>query len=165
MSKTNENLMGAFAGESQANRKYLAFAAKAEQDGYPRAAKMFKAAAMAETIHALSHFRAAGGVGSTEANLKAAAEGETYEFEKMYPPMIEEAKAEGNKDAERSFDFANAAEKVHARLYKEVLDNLEKGADSDYYVCSVCGNVEEGGAPDKCSICGAGKQAFEKVQQ
>jgi len=164
MSKTNENLMGAFAGESQANRKYLAFATKAEQDGYPRAAKMFKAAAMAETYHALSHLRAAGGVGSTEDNLRAAAEGETFEYEKMYPPMIEEAKAEGNSAAERSFSFANAAEKVHAALYKEVLDNLEKGADSDYYVCNVCGNVEEGSAPDKCSICGAGKEAFEKAQ-
>lgn len=163
MSKTNENLMAAFAGESQANRKYLSFAAQAEKEGYPRAAKMFKAAALAETYHALSHFRAAGGVGSTAENLKAAAEGETFEFERMYPPMIEEASADGNSAAERSFNFANAAEKVHAALYKEVLANLEKGADSEYYVCNVCGNVEEGSAPDKCSICGAGKEAFEKA--
>lgn len=163
MSKVNESLMAAFAGESQANRKYLAFAAQAEADGYPRAAAMFRAAAMAETIHALSHFRAAGGVGSTEDNLKAAAEGETYEFTDMYPPMIELAKAEGNSAAERSFSFASEAEKVHAALYKEVLDNLKKGAESDYYVCSVCGNVHEGSPEEKCSICGAGKDAFEKA--
>jgi len=163
MSKTNENLMAAFAGESQANRKYLAFAAQAEKEGYPRAAKMFKAAALAETYHALSHLRAAGGVGSTQENLRAAAAGETFEFEQMYPPMIGVARDEKNSAAERSFNYANAAEKVHAALYNEVLANLEKGADSDYYVCKVCGNVEEGSAPDKCSICGAGKEAFEKA--
>jgi rubrerythrin len=163
MSKTNEHLMAAFAGESQANRKYLAFAAMAEQEGYPRAARMFKAAAMAETIHALSHFRTAGGVGSTADNLKAAVEGETYEFTSMYPEMLETARSEGNKDAERSFNFANEAEKVHARLYQDVLDNLKAGKDSDFYVCSVCGNVEEGSAPDNCPICGATKDKFDKV--
>lgn len=163
MSMTNENLMAAFAGESQANRKYLAFAAKAEEEGFPRAAAMFRAAAMAETVHALSHFRAAGGVGSTADNLKAAATGETFEFEQMYPPMIEQAKKDGNSDAERSFDFANKAEQVHAKLYKEVLESLEKGVEADYYVCSVCGNVEEGSAPDKCSICGATKDKFDKA--
>ncbi len=163
MSKTNDNLMAAFAGESQANRKYLAFAAKAEQEGYPRAAKMFKAAAMAETIHALAHFRTAGGVGSTQDNLKAAVEGETYEFTSMYPEMLEAAKAEGNKDAERSFNFANEAEKVHANLYQDVLDNLKEGQDSDFHVCSVCGNVVEGEAPDTCPICGAKKEKFDKV--
>ena len=163
MSMTNENLMAAFAGESQANRKYLAFAAKAQEEGYPRAAAMFRAAALAETVHALSHFRAAGGVGSTADNLKAAAEGETFEFEQMYPPMIEQAKKDGNSDAERSFNFANAAEKVHAALYKEVLASLEKGAEADYYVCSVCGNVHEGSPEDKCSICGATKDKFDKA--
>ena len=163
MAFSNENLMAAFAGESQANRKYLAFAEKAEADGYPKAAKMFKAAAMAETVHALAHFKAAGGVGSTEDNLNAAAEGETFEYEKMYPPMIETAKAEGNDAAARSFSLANEAEKVHASLYKGILENLEKGADSEYYVCKVCGNVVEGEAPDTCSICGAKKQAFEKA--
>jgi rubrerythrin len=153
MSETKKNLMDAFAGESQANRKYLAFAEKAEADGYPRAAKMFKAAAMAETVHAHAHLKAAGGVGTTEENLKAAAEGE-----------IEAAKAEGDKTAERSFHYANEAEKVHAALYKDVLAALEKGADSDFHVCKICGNVAEGEAPEKCSICGAGKKAFEKVQ-
>ena len=164
MSETIKNLMDAFAGESQANRKYLAFAEKAEKDGFPRAAKMFKAAAMAETVHALAHFRTVGGVGSTEENLKAAAEGETFEFESMYPPMIEQAKAEGNEAAARSFEFANAAEQVHAALYKDVLAALEAGKDSDFYVCKVCGNVHEGGPQDKCSICGAPSSAFEKAE-
>jgi rubrerythrin len=164
MSETKKNLMDAFAGESQANRKYLAFAEKAEADGYPRAAKMFKAAAMAETVHAHAHLKAAGGVGTTEENLKAAAEGETFEFENMYPPMLEAAKAEGDKTAERSFHYANEAEKVHAALYKDVLAALEKGADSDFHVCKICGNVVEGVAPDKCPICGAGKKAFQKAE-
>ncbi len=163
MAFSEENLMAAFAGESQANRKYLAFAAQAEKDGFPRAAKMFKAAAMAETIHALAHFKAAGKIGSTEDNLKAAAEGETFEFEQMYPPMIETAKTEGNAAAQKSFEYANAAEQVHAALYKDVLEKLEKGADTEFYVCKVCGNVVEGEAPDVCDICGAKKQAFEKV--
>ena len=163
MAFSNENLMAAFAGESQANRKYLAFAEQAEKDGFPKAAKMFKAAAMAETVHALAHFKAAGGVGSTEENLKAAAEGETFEFEKMYPPMIEAAKAEDNKAALRSFEYANAAEQVHAALYKSILESLKKDEDSEFYVCKVCGNVNEGGPQDKCSICGAPKDAFEKA--
>jgi rubrerythrin len=163
MSKTNENLMAAFAGESQANRKYLAFAAQAEKDGYPRAARMFRAAAMAETCHALSHFRAAGGVGATADNLKAAVAGETYEFTDMYPPMIEQAKADGNEKAVKSFEYAQAAEKVHARLYQDVLDKLKAGEDTDFHVCKICGNVVEGSAPDTCDICGAGAKAFEKV--
>jgi rubrerythrin len=163
MSLTNENLMAAFAGESQANRKYLAFAEKALADGYPKAAKMFKAAAMAETVHALSHFKAANGVGSTEDNLKAAAEGETFEFEKMYPPMIEAAKSEGNAAAQKSFELANSAEQVHAALYKNILENLKKDEDSEFYVCKYCGNVNEGGPQDVCSICGAPKDAFEKA--
>lgn len=164
MSKTVDNLMAAFAGESQANRKYLAFAAKAEEEGYMRAARMFKAAAMAETIHALSHFKSAGKVGTTAENLKAAFEGETYEYENMYPPMIDQAKADGDRKAERSFSLANEAEKGHAALYKDVLDKLDKGADSEFHVCKVCGHVEEGGAPDKCKVCGAGKSAFDKVE-
>ena len=163
MAFSKDNLMAAFAGESQANRKYLAFAEKAESEGYPKAAKMFKAAAMAETVHALAHFKAAGGVGSTEDNLKAAAEGETFEYEKMYPPMIDAAKLEGNAAAQKSFELANAAEQVHAALYKSILENLKKDEDTEFYVCKVCGNVEEGEAPDTCSICGAKKEAFEKV--
>lgn len=164
MSKTMENLAAAFAGESQANRKYLAFAKKAEADGKKFAAKVFKAAAMAETIHAHSHLKAMNGIGSTADNLKAAVDGETYEFKSMYPPMIEQARSEGNSAAERSFAFASEAEKVHAAMYQKALDNLANDKDADLYVCSICGNVEEGGVPDKCTICGAGAKAFEKVQ-
>lgn len=164
MSKSMKNLADAFGGESQANRKYLAFAEAAEKEGYKQAAKLFRAAAMAETVHAHSHLRAMGGVKATADNLKAAVEGETYEFKSMYPPMIEAAKSEGNKDAERSFRYANAVEKIHAALYQKMLDNLGKNPDIDYHVCSVCGNTVEGGAPDKCPICGADKSSFKKVE-
>jgi len=163
MSKTDENLKEAFAGESQANRKYLAFAKKADKDGYPQVAKLFRAAAEAETIHAHAHLNALGGVGSTQENLRAAVAGETHEFEKMNPAMIDEAKEEGAKSAERSFSYANEVEQVHARLYQQALDNLENLEPVDYHVCSVCGYTCEGEPPDKCPVCNSGKQAFFKV--
>jgi rubrerythrin len=125
-SKTLENLKEAFAGESQANRKYLAFAEQADADGYPQVAKLFRAAAEAETVHAHAHLRAMEGVGSTKDNLLAAVEGETYEFESMYPGMIAEAKKEGFKKAERSFNYANQVEQIHAGLYQKALKNLGK---------------------------------------
>ncbi|KJS83102.1 MAG: rubrerythrin [Peptococcaceae bacterium BICA1-8] len=159
---TDKNLKEAFAGESQANRKYLAFAKKAEEDGFEGAAKLFRAAAEAETIHAHSHLKALNGVKSTAENLKEGITGETFEFENMYPPMIEEAKKEGRSDAQRSFHFASAAEKVHASLYKDALENLDKKEVVDYFLCPVCGNVEKNLAPEKCSICGAKKQVFIK---
>ena len=163
MSNTEKNLKDAFAGESQANRKYLAFARKAEQDGYSQAAKLFRAAAEAETIHAHSHLRAVKGVKSTADNLKEAIGGETYEFQSMYPSMIETAKAEGDKAAERSFTYANEVEKVHAALYQKALDNLDKLEDVDYYVCNVCGYTCENEPPDVCPVCGAKAKAFFKV--
>lgn len=163
MSQTEKNLKDAFAGESQANRKYLAFAQKAEEEGYPQAAKLFRAAAEAETIHAHSHLRALNGVGTTAENLKEAIGGETYEFESMYPPMIKTAEEEGNQDAAKSFSLANAVEKIHAELYQSVLDNLDSPKDVDYYVCSVFGNTVEKEAPDTCPICGAKAKAFSKV--
>lgn len=163
MSNTQKNLEGAFAGESQANRKYLAFAEKAESEGYPQAAKLFRAAAHGETIHAHAHLRAMKGISDTAANLKEALGGETYEFESMYPPMIADAEAEGNKAAVRSFTFANEVEKVHAKLYKEALDNLENLQDQDYYVCSVCGYIAVDEAPDSCPVCKATAKAFSKV--
>lgn len=163
MSKTLKDLMDAFAGESQANRKYLAFAKKAEEEGYTQVAKLFRAAAEAETVHAHNHLREAGGIKNTKDNLQEAIGGETYEFEKMYPPMIEDAKAEGNSGAERSFNYANAVEKIHAELYKKALAELGKNAETDYYVCQVCGNTVESEAPDECPICKAKKQAFKKV--
>lgn len=163
MSKTMNDLAEAFAGESQANRKYLAFAKKAEQDGFPQVAKLFRAAAEAETVHAHAHLREMGGIKSTKENLEAAIGGETHEFEAMYPGMIEDAKAEGNQGALRSFMFANEVEKIHADLYKKALAALGKNADVEYYVCQVCGNTVENGAPDECPICGAKKQAFKKI--
>ncbi|SDF84362.1 rubrerythrin family protein [Sporolituus thermophilus] len=163
MSNTEKNLATAFAGESQANRKYLAFAKQAELEGYPQVAKLFRATAEAETIHALAHLKAMGGIKSTAENLKAAIAGETYEFSEMYPPFIQEAEAENNTTALRSFKFANEAEKVHAELYQKYLDNLEKKEVVDLYLCTVCGHINEGEAPEKCPICGAKAQAYKKV--
>ncbi len=163
MSKTEKNLQDAFAGESQANRKYLAFAKKAEKEGYPQAAKLFRAAAAAETVHALAHLRELGGIKSTKENLEAAISGETFEFEDMYPQMIKDAEEEGNKGALRSFNLANAVEKVHADLYKKTLENLGSNEDTDYYVCGVCGYTAEGVAPDECPVCKAKSSSFKKI--
>ncbi|GAB4484163.1 MAG: rubrerythrin family protein [Thermodesulfovibrionales bacterium] len=163
MSKTEKNLMEAFAGESQANRKYLAFAKKAEEEGFKQVAKLFRAAAEAETIHAHNHLRELGGIKATKENLLAAIGGETHEFKNMYPQMIADAKAEGISGAERSFVFANEVEQIHADLYQKALDQLGRNAETDYYVCSVCGNTVEGHAPDECPVCKAKKQAFRKI--
>ena len=163
MSDTNENLMKAFAGESQANRKYLAFAKQADKEGYPGVAKLFRAAAAAETVHALSHLRVAGGIHSTAENLQAAIEGETFEFQQMYPEMIQSAQAEGNDAAQRSFDLANKVEKIHAGLYQKALDNLAGQEDVDYYVCPGCGYTVPSEAPDVCPICGCVHDKFFKV--
>lgn len=164
MSKTEKNLQDAFAGESQANRKYLAFAKKAEQEGHKQVAKLFRAAAAAETIHAHNHLRELGIVKSTRDNLMDAINGESYEFRNMYPRMISDAQAENNSTALRSFNYANAVEKVHAALYQKALDSLGKNRDTDYYVCSVCGYTAEGEAPDTCPVCGSKKQAFHRVE-
>lgn len=160
---TMDNLKEAFAGESQANRKYLAFAQKADEEGYAQVAKLFRAAADAETVHAHAHLRVMKGVGSTEENLRQAIEGETAEFRSMYPRMMEEAKAEGDDAAYMSFANANAVEEIHANLYKKALENLGNNEDVDYYVCQVCGNTVEGEPPEKCPICGAPKKMFKKI--
>jgi len=164
MGKSEDNLREAFAGESQANRKYLAFATKAEAEGYPQVARLFRAAAMAETVHAHSHLRVLGGIKSTAENLKEAIGGETHEFMNMYPQMIREAEEEGHGGAKKSFEFANAVEKIHAALYEKAAENLGSNEETDYYVCSVCGNTVEGDPPDTCPICQAGKKAFDKVE-
>lgn len=161
MSKTIDNLMDAFAGESQANRKYLSYAKKAEADGKINAAKLFRAAAEAETIHALRHFQVAGKIGTTAENLQDGVNGETYEFETMYPPFIEAAESEGNKAAVQTFTYAMEAEKVHAGLYKEALDNLANEEEIFYYLCPVCGNIEKF-VPEKCSICNIPGTKFVK---
>jgi len=163
MSKTEQNLKDAFAGESQANRKYLAFAKKAETEGFKQVARLFRAAAEAETVHAHNHFKELGGIKSTKENLQEAINGESYEFQKMYPQMIKDAEAEGNKGALRSFNYANDVEKIHAALYKKALDNLGKSPDADMYVCQVCGYTVEGEAPDECPVCKAKKQSFKKI--
>lgn len=164
MSKTEQDLKEAFAGESQANRKYLAFAKQADKEGYPQAAKLFRAAAEAETVHAHAHLRTLGDVKNTAENLKEAISGETHEFREMYPDMIEDAKKEGNKDAERSFSYANAVEEVHAGLYKKALEDLNNPPDVDcYYVCTVCGYTCENEAPESCPVCGSKAKAFMKI--
>ena len=163
MSKSEQNLQDAFAGESQANRKYLAFAKKADQEGYTQVAKLFRAAAAAETVHAHAHLRTLKGIGATADNLKEAIAGETHEFKNMYPAMIEDAKAEDNKAALRSFEYANAVEKVHADLYENALANMDSLPAADYYVCEVCGYTCENEAPDECPVCKAKKKAFFKV--
>lgn len=164
MTKTEQDLWEAFAGESQANRKYLAFAQKADREGYPQVAKLFRAAAEAETVHAHAHLRTLKGVKGTVENLKEAVAGETHEFKDMYPDMIEHAKAEGNAAAERSFAYANEVEKIHAGLYQKALDNLDALEEVDYYVCNVCGYTCENEPPDTCPVCGAKAQAFFEVK-
>ena len=166
MSKTEEGLKEAFAGESQANRKYLAFALKADQEGFPQIAKTFRAAAAAETVHAHNHLRVLGGIKSTKENIQAAVEGEHYEFTKMYPEFLEAAKNEGNKDAERTFNYANEVEKVHHKLYSAALEAVENGKDlekKDVYICPVCGYTHEGDPPDNCPVCGAAKKVFKQI--
>jgi rubrerythrin len=165
MSKSEDALKEAFAGESQANRKYLAFAAKADQEGFPQAARLFRAAADAETIHAHSHLRALKAVRSTRENLGEAVAGETHEFKSMYPAMIESARAEGNKEAERSFHFANEVEKVHAALYEKLLKSLgSAGEVYPYYVCPICGFTAEREAPESCPVCGTKGKMFRKIE-
>jgi rubrerythrin len=163
-SKTEKNLLEAFAGESQANRRYLAFAKQADKEGYTQVAKLFRAAAEAETVHAHAHLRTLGGVKSTAENLKEAVSGETHEFTKMYPAMIDDAKKEGSKAAERGFTYANEVEKVHAALYQNASDNLDTLEEADYYVCSVCGFTCENEPPDTCPVCGAKSTAFFEVK-
>jgi rubrerythrin len=163
---TTENLQTAFAGESQANRKYLAFARKAEADGYHQIAKLLRAAAEAETVHAMNHFRALKGVKSTAENIQASIEGEGYEFREMYPKFLAEAEAEGNKQAIATFKFALAVETLHHALYTQALNALNVGGDlpaAPIFICQVCGNTVIGEAPDECPICRAKKDRFTEM--
>lgn len=164
MSNTDKNLAAAFAGESQANRKYLAFAKQAELEGYKQAAKLFRAAAEAETIHAHTHLKNMGMIKSTAENLKAAIAGENYEWQEMYPGFIKEAEAEQQAAALRGFKMANGAEKVHAGLYEKAYNTLDQKEEYDYYLCTVCGNIVEKSIPESCEICRAKAQAFVKVE-
>ena len=164
-SRTEKNLNEAFSGESQANRKYLAFAKQADKEGLTQVAKLFRAAAEAETIHAHSHLKALKGIAGTRENLLEAIAGETHEFQSMYPQMIIDAEQEGAADALRAFKFANAVEAVHARLYQAALDSLGSGVDAfDYFICPVCGHTVEREAPERCEVCGAAGRVFFIVQ-
>lgn len=167
MSNTKENLELAFAGESQANRKYLFFADKADEEGNKRIARLFRAAADAETVHARNHLRVMQGIKSTKENLIAAIGGENHEFTEMYPAFIKQAQTEGEKKAVDSFDLANKVEQIHHRLYQDALDRLEKGKAMElkpFYVCQYCGNTVEGEAPEKCPVCGAPKRMFKLIE-
>ena len=163
---TSQNLKDAFTGESQANRMYLAFAKQAEKDGYSQIAKLFRAAAAAETVHAHAHFRAMGGIKQTEENLQTALKGEGFEFQQMYPKFLAEAKSEENKPAVISFRYALAVEEIHYGLYSDALEAVKSGADlpeGRIYVCSVCGNTVKDHAPDKCPVCGSAKEQFQEI--
>jgi len=166
MSKTQDNLKVAFAGESQASRKYTYFAEKADAEGLTQIARLFRAAAEAETVHARNHLNALAGIGSTSDNLKAAISGEHYEFRQMYPPFIKQAEADQDSKAERSFNHANKVEEIHHTLYSQALSALEKGGkmqEGAYYVCPVCGNTVFGGVPDICSVCQTPGKMFKKI--
>jgi len=163
---TEDDLQEAFAGESQANRMYLAFAEKADDEGFPQVAKLFRAAAAAETVHAHAHLRVMGGIKGTKENLQIAIDGEGHEFKEMYPEFIKEAEAEENKRAAISFRNANAVEEIHYGLYSEALESLTNGNDlpeASIHVCEICGNTVVGEAPDKCQVCGAPAKKFEEV--
>ena len=163
---TKENLAAAFAGESQANRKYLAFAKQAEIDGFPQVAKLFRAAAHAETVHAHAHLRAMGGIHKTAENLQVAIEGEGFEFQNMYPPYLAEAQKEGDRMAEVSFRNALAVEEIHHDLYSQALAAVKGGGDltaRQVYVCEICGNTVYDHAPDKCPVCSVPKERFTLI--
>jgi rubrerythrin len=166
LSKTMVNLESAFAGESQANRKYLFFAQKAEEEGQKRIARLFRAAADAETAHARNHLKVMQGIKSTRENLRTAIDGENHEFTEMYSAFIKQAKADDEKKAADSFDMANKVEKIHHDLYQDALNRLEKGESMElepFYVCQYCGYTVEGEAPEKCPICGAPKKMFKLI--
>jgi len=164
---TKDNLKEAFAGESQANRKYLAFAKKADAEGYPQIARLFRAAAEAETVHAHSHLRVLGGIKNTKENLQAAIEGEGFEFEEMYPKFIATAEKEADTQAATTFKYANAVEEVHHNLYTDALAQLNAGHDlpkADIYICGVCGYTIAGEPPDKCPVCGSVRKVFRSIE-
>ena len=166
MSKTSDNLQAAFAGESQASRKYLYFAEKAEEEGRKQIARLFRAASEAETVHARNHFNAMQGIKSTSDNVKAAISGEHYEFTEMYPGFIKQAGAEGDQKANESFSLADKVEQIHHGLYQTALNMLEKGQDlpqKKMYVCQYCGNTIEGEPPDNCPVCGRPKRMFKRI--
>ena len=166
MGQTEEDLKQAFAGESEANRKYVAFARQAEQDGFPQVSRLFRAAAESETVHAINHLQVMDGIHETLENLQEAAEGEAEEFREMYPKFARRAKENENYNAKDTFDYAGEVEEIHYRMYKQAIDAVKKGKDlpaTDLFVCQGCGNTVEGKAPETCPVCGAPKSMFKKV--
>ncbi len=164
--KTEQNLQEAFAGESQANRRYLFFADKAEKEGHPQVARLFRAAAEAETVHARNHFNAMDAIGATKENVMAASVGEHYEFTRMYPVFIDQAEQEQNERAKRTFEYANEVEQVHYLHFEEALKALNEDRqlkEEPYFVCQVCGNTVPGEAPEKCPVCGAPARSFKRI--
>lgn len=161
---TEKNLMTAFEGECKAHFKYLAFARQAEEEGKTDIARLFRAVAEAEAVHAMNHFRVMGGIGDTEKNLLAAIDGETYEFTQMYPGFIEQAENEGNSRATISFKHASQVEKIHNNLYNKALENIGRNRETEYHVCEICGNTVTGNAPEKCRVCGAGIDKFKLLK-
>jgi len=167
MADTEKNLQEAFAGESQANRRYLFFAEKADKEDHSQVARLFRAAAEAETVHARNHFNTMDGVGSTKDNLTAASMGEHYEFTRMYPPFIAQAEEENNKRAQISFNYANQVEEIHHGHFEQALGAVNTGQqlkDEPYFVCQVCGNTVSGEAPERCPVCGAPRSRFKQVE-
>ena len=166
MSTTSEDLQSAFAGESQANRKYLFFAEKADEEGHKQIARLFRAAAEAETVHARNHFRVIEGIKATGDNLAVAIVGESHEFTEMYPAFIKQAEIEGNDKAKDSFDLANKVERIHHRLFMAALDMLRRSQTAEekpFFVCQHCGNTVEGEAPERCPVCGRPKSMFKRI--
>lgn len=164
MSKVTDDLKAAFAGESQANRRYTLFAKRAEEEGYPQVAKLFRAAAAAEAVHAANHLRALAEIKTTAENIEAAIGGENYEVVSMYPEFLKDAEAEGIKKAFTSFKWAWEVEKVHEQLYRQALASLGEGAaEIEYYVCPVCGNTHIGPLEGKCPVCGTPGERYERI--
>lgn len=164
--KSEKNLQSAFAGESQASRRYTFFAQKADSEGQPQIARLFRAAAAAETVHARNHLNAMDAIGATRDNVMAASVGEHYEFTRMYPPFIDEAEREKNSRAQQSFEYANAVEQVHHKYFEAALKALNesrKPKEEAIYVCDVCGNTVTGNAPDTCPICGSPRSSFKRI--
>lgn len=162
--KTDNNLKQAFSGESQANRMYIAFAKQADKEGFVHIAKLFRAAAEAETVHAINHFRTMKRIESTLDNLRTAHKGEVYEYNEMYPDFIKNAEIEKREDAKITFLYANKVEKEHAKLFQEASESIQTGKDlpsSDYFVCQTCGFTIKGEAPEKCPICGSLRDRFK----
>lgn len=165
MSMTEGNLRSAFAGESQAHMRYLIFADRAEKEGYANVARLFRAIAYAEQVHATNHYRELGDINVSPQNLQVAIDGESWEVEEMYPAYLAVAQLQEEKGAQRYMGYALETERIHAQIYKEAKEAIEKGVDPELgaiYICQVCGHTVEGEPPEKCPLCGAKREKYVK---